>query len=187
MTQVWPQGANRMGMHMPAVACLVGTWCLGLNAQACISDGPPQHRAHQHHTLPAKAGAPLKVSLRQFDLISFELPGQNISAWQVDGLDAPEAIARTLSAQELDAVLRSKRMITPSDRYGREAQADHPMLRDLHLGALRTGSTQLHITAPSGKLSYTLRLEVAPPFRMPDPEPKPPRPHAKPGELVPKC
>ena len=167
--------------------CLCGTWCLGRNAQACSGDEQPQHRAYYHHTLPSKRGGPLRVSLRQLELISFELPGRDISAWQVTGLDAPEAIARTLSAQEMDAVLRSKRMITLSGFTGMETQAEHPLLRNLHLGALRAGSTRLHITAPSGKPSYTVHLDVAPPFRMPDPEPKPPHPQAKPGEPVPKC
>ncbi len=167
--------------------CLASACVLSLSAHACVTDKPPLHRAHYHRTLPTKAGTPLEVSLRTFDLISFDLPGHNISTWQVTGLDAHEAIARTLSAQELDAVLRSKRMITLSGFTGIETQADRPMLRNLHLGALRTGSAQVHITAPSGKPSYTLRLEVAQPFRMPDPEPKPPRPHAKPGEPVPKC
>lgn len=174
-------------MRTPLLWCLAGGLSLSLSTQACISDGPPQHRAHQHHTLPHKTGTTLKLLLRQFDLISFELPGHNISAWQVNGLDAPEAIARTLSAQELDAVLRSKRMITSSGWPGIETQADHPMLRNLHLGALRTGNKQVHISAPGGKPSYTLRLEVAPPFRVPDPEQTLPRPQAKPGEPVPKC
>jgi hypothetical protein len=167
--------------------CVVGMWALTWSSHACVSDGPPQQRVHYHRALPAKTGASLQVSLRTLDLISFELPGQNISAWQITGLDEPDPIARTLSAQEMDGVLRSKQMITVSGHPDQFEKRDRPLLRNLHLGALRTGSVKLRITAPGGKPSYTASLEVTPPMGMPNLQSTPVRPLAKPGEPVPKC